>query len=251
MSVGDGVVWNEALPDDNVVANQIDDYDRDLRIGVRSRMAVEHIWPASQTGTGQAGMHSFITFQQQTAAPTLVVASGQVGALCVGSSAAGYPLVFENSAGDSYTLVNSEGKIPVISGGTQGGIVICSSASPTGLVVLVASAPGLALITNTGTGAPTWGYPSGQFGTWGDKSSSHDSQVAATDGIVTANGSGEISLSGYTDASNPPETIRQKTSSVTGQYCSITFPVKKGHYWKVTGDGGGSVTSVFWLPVGA
>jgi hypothetical protein len=107
MSVGDGVIWNESLPDNSTLAHQIDDYDRDVRVGVRSRMAREHVWSSSQTATSEAGHHQFVTFQQQTGAPTLSTALTQVGALYVGSSGAGYLPTFENSAGATFIVHNS------------------------------------------------------------------------------------------------------------------------------------------------
>lgn len=103
MSVGDGVIWNENVPDNSTLAHQIDDYDRDLRIGVRSRMNREHVWPDSQTGTSEGGHHRYITLQQQTSAP--VLSTGMVGAIYIGSSAAGYPLIFENSAGTATSFI--------------------------------------------------------------------------------------------------------------------------------------------------
>lgn len=109
MAIGDGTVWNEALPDNSTLAHQIDDYNRDVRVGVRARMAREHIWTSSQTATNEGGHHQFITFQQSTAAPSLSTAITQVGALYCGSSGDGYPLVFENSAGTTYTLVSTVG----------------------------------------------------------------------------------------------------------------------------------------------
>jgi hypothetical protein len=136
MAVGDGVVWNEALPDNSTLAHQIDDYNRDLRLGVRSRMAREHVWSSSQTATSEAGHHQFVSFQQQTAAPTLSTALTQVGALYVGSSGLGYQLTFENSAGSTIVLVNSSFNIPVISAGTLGSIPICSAANTSTFTLL-------------------------------------------------------------------------------------------------------------------
>ena len=156
MSVGDGVVWSESLPDNSTLAHQIDDYDRDLRVGVRSRMAHEHVWGSSQTGTAEGGFHKFITFQSQTATPTLIAASNQVGCLFVGSSGAGYPLVFENSAGSTVTLVNSAFGIPIITTGTQGGVVMASSANPSGVIVVAAGAENSILTSHTTTGAADW-----------------------------------------------------------------------------------------------
>lgn len=71
MALGDGITWDETEPTDATVAVQIDDYDRDLRKGVRGRMAREHEWPDSQSATSEAGAHKFITMQTQGAAPTL------------------------------------------------------------------------------------------------------------------------------------------------------------------------------------
>jgi len=157
MSIGDGVIWNESLPDNSTLAHQIDDYNRDLRVGVRSRMAREHMWPSAQTGTSEGGQHNYITFQQQTAAPSLGVVgstSTQVGAIFVGSSGDGYPLCFENSAGTTFPIiqaVSSAGTfsygMAIVSGGTLGSIPICSSASPTTLAVLTGP---------TSTTATTW-----------------------------------------------------------------------------------------------
>ena len=156
MALPDGVNWTEAIPDDNTVANQIDDYMRDMLMAVRSRMAREHIWSNSQTATSEAGFHNYISLQQQTAAPTLVAASNQVGAVYIGSSASGYPLMFENSAGTAITVVNSAGKVSAITGGTQGSIVICSSANPTSLLALTASTDTFVLVTKSATAAPVW-----------------------------------------------------------------------------------------------
>ena len=79
MGLGDGDTWDEATPVDSTVAIYIDDYNRDLRKGVRSRMAHEHEWPASQSATSEAGKHKFITLQMQSTMPA--IAGTQVGAV--------------------------------------------------------------------------------------------------------------------------------------------------------------------------
>lgn len=71
MALGDGSSWDETQPTNATLATQIDDYNRDLRIGVRARLALEHEWPVSQAATAEAGMHKFITLQNQATAPTL------------------------------------------------------------------------------------------------------------------------------------------------------------------------------------
>jgi hypothetical protein len=120
MALGDGITWNEAAPDDSTLANQIDDYNRDLRLGIRKRMDNEHVWGASQTGTAESGHHRFITLQQQTATPSLVAASGQVGCLFIGSSADGFQLMYENSAGGTYAVYIA----------TAGDLLLSGCASP-------------------------------------------------------------------------------------------------------------------------
>ena len=170
MSLGDGVVWSESLPDNSTLAHQIDDYNRDLRLGVRTRMAREHVWTSSQTATNEGGHHQFITFQQSTAAPTLSTALTQVGALFVGSSGDGYPLTFENSAGAStvvtrYDATSTLMSLAVVSAGTLGAIPICLATNPNALGVLVVpaatTASSLVLVaTHNATGgvaASTWG----------------------------------------------------------------------------------------------
>jgi len=78
MALGDGTTWDETEPTNATVAINIDDYNRDLRLGLRSRMAHEHEFPASQAATSEAGKHKFITLQMQSTAPA--IAGTQVGA---------------------------------------------------------------------------------------------------------------------------------------------------------------------------
>lgn len=93
MALGDGSTWDESTPTDATVGIQIDDYIRDVRIGVRGRLANEHEWPASQGATSEAGMHKYITLQNQSTKPSL--AGTQVGAIYQKTS----NLFYQNSAG--------------------------------------------------------------------------------------------------------------------------------------------------------
>lgn len=94
------------------------------------------------------------------------------------------------------------------------------------------------------------------FGSWVDKSSSITAQQAATDGFVVLTGivnAGGESIVGYTDANADPTTERCKMTmdvSVQTANYSFTMPVKKGHYWKVVNTNA-TITSVFWIPLGA
>lgn len=79
MALGDGTGWDETTPTDATSAISIDDYNRDVRKGIRARMAHEHEFPDSQNATSEAGKHKFITLQMQATAPA--IAGTQVGAL--------------------------------------------------------------------------------------------------------------------------------------------------------------------------
>lgn len=66
---------------------------------------------------------------------------------------------------------------------------------------------------------------------------------AATDGFVVASiskgGVYSISIAGFTDGANPPTTqVGSNTAYSAGasgtRYASVTFPVKKNDYYKVT-----------------
>jgi len=86
------------------------------------------------------------------------------------------------------------------------------------------------------------------FGTWASKSN-NTVYEALTDGFVCAYSTTPgYGVTGYTDASSSPTTLRVGSylagdSSVPS---GITMPVKKGHYWKVTGS-----NTVYWLPLGS
>jgi len=60
--------------------------------------------------------------------------------------------------------------------------------------------------------------------------------TALEDGMVHAIASGEgVDLIGLTDGANPPTTIRQRATPAAQDYVSISFGVRRGDYWKVTG----------------
>ena len=110
MALGDGITWDETVPTDATLAVQIDDYNRDLRKGIRGRMALEHEWPASQSVTSEAGAHKFITLQEQGTKPTL---SGTQKAAVYAKTDGNF--YFEKSDGTEVTVVSGtavgDGKI--------------------------------------------------------------------------------------------------------------------------------------------
>jgi len=256
MAVPDsGVTWNEAKPDNDTVAHQIDDFNRHLMIGVRSRMEHEHVWPAAQTATNQAGYHEFITFQAQDA-PTMAGTTG--GAVYVRTD---YAFAFLHSDGSEVIVVGTDKSVLGVTGGTQGSIPICSSANSTGLVMLAGSAAGLPLVTHYNTAAPTYealssvgissaavtgGHISAAFGTWNNSFAT--SGRATSDGILVCMGANGTA-SGFTDANNPASVlvVRDYAAVAFGSWLHMTFPVKKNDYYLITGN----CTSFSWLPLGA
>ena len=62
-----------------------------------------------------------------------------------------------------------------------------------------------------------------------------------------------MQLSGYTDSSATPSTLRSYASDATGASgssgCSITFPVKKGDYYKCTYSVADSA-AMYFIPMG-
>ena len=99
MALGDGDTWDESTPTDTTVAINIDDYNRDLRKGTRSRFALEHEFPSSQSATAEAGRHKLMSLQRQTAAPTSILSGTQLGIVYMSTiGTTGDALVFMNAA---------------------------------------------------------------------------------------------------------------------------------------------------------
>lgn len=92
-------------------------------------------------------------------------------------------------------------------------------------------------------------WHAGSFGVFQAKSVSTVYQ-APSDGLVfgyiDVGGGGAVSMTGYTDASNPPTTIVVRNYANTSEYASLTFPVRSGQYWQVQG----SVTALYFMPIG-
>lgn len=146
--------WNESTPDDSSLVNEGDNEIRSVKEEVRSRMALEHLWPSSQVATNEGGLHKHITLSALTAAPSLVVGTNtQRGALFVMSSS--NALMFEDSAGTSYVLAASGAGPTLFAGtGTVGSIPIATTAG--GFIQLVASATNTVIVSNGATVAPSY-----------------------------------------------------------------------------------------------
>ena len=88
------------------------------------------------------------------------------------------------------------------------------------------------------------------FGAWESKTSDTVYQ-AATDGLVVAYTTGDQGMEGYTDGSTSPTTLVTKQGY--GDYSinsAVTFPVRKGDYWKAKGIETQTGVYVRWLPIG-
>lgn len=141
MAIGDGSSWDETNPQQSTLANTLDSYDRDIRIGVRGRMALEHEWPSSQSVTSAAGYHKFITLQNQATKPTL--SGTQIAALYTKTVGAGLQeLFYQNELGNEVQMISRTGIL-----GGPGSIVAIS-------YTFVNSASGTTAFAITSTTSP-------------------------------------------------------------------------------------------------
>ncbi|MDP2166774.1 MAG: hypothetical protein Q8J64_00395 [Thermodesulfovibrionales bacterium] len=94
------------------------------------------------------------------------------------------------------------------------------------------------------------GKVSAQLGAWESKVKNTVYQ-AGTDGLVMAMVKvTSEEMDGYTDAANPPTTLRLRVHTATGlAYNAFTFPVRKGDYWKVTLTAT-ELYNIWWMPIG-
>ena len=107
MALGDGTGWDETVPSDSTVASNIDDYNRDLRIGIADRIGQEHIHPATSSVGGQ---HKWITLQALTTFPTLTPSATQVASVFCEVVNTKHELFFRNEDGQE-TQITSGGAI--------------------------------------------------------------------------------------------------------------------------------------------
>lgn len=234
MAIGDGTQWDETNPQQSTLANTIDSYDRDLRVGVRLRMANEHVWPSIQTGSSQAGQHLFITLRAQTAAPGL--SGSQVASVYVDST----PNLIFNNGSTNYTL--------------NAGFIVLSATDTTPGYLASKITTGLAIIGTT-AGSPLG--VSAAFGAWSSLSAGTTYQATA-DGLVVAfmnNTNNNSLLRGYSDSSTSPSTLRSASSLNSGaagaSYLNIMFPVKKGDYFHVNTSGTADTITMYFVPLGS
>lgn len=99
----DGVIWTSSSPNNANIVSEGDDFIVDVKLGVSKRMNREHVWPIEQTGTGDGGHHSYLTFQPQGQAPTF----GGTTAGGLYFTTAPQNAFIQDSAGNSYQLMKT------------------------------------------------------------------------------------------------------------------------------------------------
>lgn len=238
MALGDGTTWDETTPTDGTNAVNIDDYNRDVRVGTRKRMAIEHEWPSTQTGTSQAGAHRFITLQAQTSSP--VVTGTQIGGVFLNTN---QQLCFVNSASNT-TVIVSGTSLALKATATGPNVVMVTSGGGLIYALPIATTAQQFFTVATSGANPAFAVDTSGFGTWESKAD-NTAYLAETNGMVCASNLSAASAYGYTDASNPPTTVRNQCKDNGSGYAgSICMPVRKGDYWKVSGFG-----TIWWVPL--
>ena len=230
--------WNntfEAKPDNDNYGYEIDDYIRKLALALRERMEVEHVWKIGATDGEHSPGECKITYIGTKS--TFPTAKQGCEAIAIDESNRPYVCLV-----DGTWTVRPVGyigaNIEVASGVTIDGIDISAHAVGD---AATQHTGGVGDHTHLSSGAE--GGELSIFGDWDATKVSATSYLALTDGIVVGTAADDDSIvSGYTDSSNPPTTVRVK------QEAGICMPVKKGDYWKVTINF--STITLFWIPIG-
>lgn len=151
----DGSTWVETSPTDGDAASQGDDNFRDVKTGVRSRMAIEHIWPATQTSTAAAGYHTYISFSGQTGAPTLaVVAGGSTQRAAIFFTTTNNGIVMDSAGTQFIFFLSAKGLTLSRGTGTNGDLYVGTAAGA--MHVLPGSKIGYSLVTSSVAATPIW-----------------------------------------------------------------------------------------------
>lgn len=220
----------------------IDEYNRDLRKGVRSRLALEHEFPASQSATSEGGRHKYITFQNQTGIPSGAITGTQIACLYVKTQ----NLFYANTAGDQVEIVDGTSLALSVNGMSEKTTVAADD-----IFMIEDSAGSWAKKKVKHTNIK-------KLGSWGGRSANTEYNEGV-DGFVVGNTQrfkgNEQSVS--VSIQTPTGTERCRVSSDKTAYFdgymrySFCCPVKKGDTWKavVTGDVG--VENLYWIPLGA
>lgn len=160
-----------------------------------------------------------------------------------------------DSSTDATILANTGGAVQIM---TNGSATAKATFFPSGGWSNDATDPGTDCLRITGTLTVVSGdahYATTNNFSWNSKTFG-TVYLAASDGIVVAVHQHEafgaaMGLQGFSDASNPPTTVRAQKSCAASESVSITFPVKKGDRYKVeVGADGGTGSAMWWVPNG-
>ena len=247
-----------ANPVGTMAPSVLDDYARNDKYGWAERLNVEHYFALTGTQVSDAatGQHRQIEFYGPITKPTSAANKSWLYAKDVSAKT---ELHWEDEDGDevqftsggvfnialltSTTITTPTLTSPVINTGVSGTAILDEDDMASNSATKLATQQSIKTYVDGS-------FPDDDaFGTWASKSN-NTSDIAASDGFVCAyaqwSGS-EANVIGYTDASNPPTTIRLRSRVMynASDFVCITLPVKKGDYWKVTG-----ADTIFWLPLG-
>ncbi|MCJ7483869.1 MAG: hypothetical protein MUO31_13000 [Thermodesulfovibrionales bacterium] len=220
----------------------IDDRIREVKDAIQERLAIEHVFAltGSEVSGANTGKHSAITCTSLTStgalSGTTITGSGNVA---INTNK------FTVTAATGNTLV--AGTLGVTGIATVGdGSLLATSAAPT-TDAMLANKKYIDDQVGTKEATLVTQATAGIFGAWTtlDTASAaftgNSVYRAQCDGIICAYAvSAEIS--GLTDGSNPPTTIRQLSSATK---TNLTMPVRKNDYWKIT-----TTNTIYWLPIG-
>jgi len=258
--------------------SEIDDEIRGVKDSVQERQNVDHYWPltGSKVSDADAGKHRQVTFQAPLAADPAAVDEdeAQIYTKDVDDKAEIF-LIDEDENVIQLTTAGSLHTASLETGGITTSLIADANVTLAKMAdnsidsdqyvdaSIDAAHIADANITTAkiADGAVTAAKLSGEcFGTWTNLNS--NSGTLAKDEVYKAGSDGFVVILSNTvsgqdgfyiesDGSNPPATMRMRTHSDNGGHGhSITCPIRKDDYWKVTVDQGTGPSSIFWLPIG-
>jgi len=239
--------WDETTIAGTMEANLIDNYQQEHKRAIRERFAVDHYAFTTEAGKDNLGGHKVIHLLTQVAAhPLALVDAGELYTLDVAGVA------------ELWWQDELENRVQLTTGGKINAVTLTGDYTITGLITFSqfpigpSAAPTLDYqLTNkkyvddqitAAVGAIV--LPS--FGPWEVRAEGVVYQ-AATDGFAIGYGLGVAGdINGFTDSANPP-TINRVVYAVDTHLGTVTMPVRKGDYYRITS---GTPLTMFWIPLG-
>ena len=245
-----------AVPVGTQAPSVLDDYARNDKSAFIERLNVDHFFSLTGTQVSDAatGQHRQIEFYGPITKPTAATNKSWLYAKDVSDKV---ELHWEDEDGDevqltsggvfniglltSTTITTPTLTSPVFNTGVSGTAVLDEDAMASDSATQIATQQSIKAYIDDQIAL------TGMLGTW-SSAANNTSYLAATDGFVCAwSNTGNGTVKGFTNSSNPPTTQRTGNFGDAGAYNhGITMPVKKGDYWKVT-----EASTVYWLPLGS